>query len=117
MFAHVPLGPPILEAWKGGDLSYWTSQSSVTAPGAMARQLTDLPTELPALRRSARGLVIHYRAEHPLAHGIPTQRMAEIDSRYGGDPEKYRGQDRVSYRVRVERTFEYGASDEPEPGR
>jgi len=43
--------------------------------------------------------------------------IAAMARRYGGDPEKYRGQDRVSYRVRVERTFEYGASDEPEPGR
>jgi hypothetical protein len=58
------------------------SQSPVTAPGGMARQLTDLPTELAALQRSARGLVIHYRAENPLAHGIPEERLAEIDSRY-----------------------------------
>ena len=43
--------------------------------------------------------------------------IAAMARRYGGDPEKYRGQDRVSYRIRLERTFEYGATDKPEPGR
>ena len=28
--------------------------------------------------------------------------------RYGKDPQEYRGQDRVSYRVRIAKTFEYG---------
>jgi PPOX class probable F420-dependent enzyme len=43
--------------------------------------------------------------------------IATMARRYNGDPEKYRGQDRVSYRVTVERTFEYGATDLPESGR
>jgi PPOX class probable F420-dependent enzyme len=43
--------------------------------------------------------------------------IAAMARRYGGDPEKYRGQDRVSYRIRIERTFEYGAPDKPEADR
>ena len=31
--------------------------------------------------------------------------------RYGKDPEKYAGQDRVSFRIVVESTFEYGADE------
>ena len=36
--------------------------------------------------------------------------MADIQAmarRYGSDPEKYLGQDRLSYRIRIERVFEY----------
>jgi hypothetical protein len=36
--------------------------------------------------------------------------MADIQAmarRYGSDPEKYAGQDRLSYRIRIERVFEY----------
>jgi transglutaminase superfamily protein len=64
------------------DLSYWASQSPVTTPGGMSLRLADLPADVAALQRGARGLVIHYRAEDPLAHGIPEARLAEIDSRY-----------------------------------
>jgi PPOX class probable F420-dependent enzyme len=38
--------------------------------------------------------------------------MADIQAmarRYGSDPEKYAGQTRVSFRVRLDRVFEYGA--------
>jgi hypothetical protein len=64
------------------DLVYYASQSRVTEPGTMSHCLTDLPDDLAALQRVARGLVIHYRAEKPSAHGIPEERLAEIDSRY-----------------------------------
>jgi Transglutaminase-like superfamily len=63
-------------------LSYYAGQSRVTEPGAMSDRLSDLPDNLPALRRVARGLVIHYRADNPSAHGISEERLAEIDSRY-----------------------------------
>ena len=39
--------------------------------------------------------------------------IAAMARRYGGEPEKYRGQDRVSYRVRIERVFEYGRGEIP----
>lgn len=64
------------------DLSYYAIQSAVTEPGSMSRRLTNLPNDLAALQRVARGLVIHYRAENPTAHGIPEERLLEIDSRY-----------------------------------
>jgi PPOX class probable F420-dependent enzyme len=38
--------------------------------------------------------------------------MDDIQSlarRYGGDPSRYQGQDRVTYRVTIDSTFEYGA--------
>jgi PPOX class probable F420-dependent enzyme len=35
--------------------------------------------------------------------------IATMATRYGSDPEQYRGQDRVSFEVRVDRWFEYGA--------
>ena len=63
-------------------LSYYAVQSTVTDPGRMSDRLTDLPRELAALQQVARGLVIHYRADDPLAHGIPEERLAEIDTRY-----------------------------------
>ena len=64
------------------ELDYYVSQSPVTDPGGMAECLTDLPGDLVDLQRVARGLVIHYRAENPAAHGIPEKRLVEIDSRY-----------------------------------
>jgi hypothetical protein len=36
-----------------------------------------------------------------------TADIQALARRYGGDPEKYAGQIRVSYRIRVERVFEY----------
>lgn len=64
------------------NLSYYASHSSITDPGSLARLFDSLPNDLPSLRRVARGLVIHYRADNPLAHGIPAERLREIDSRY-----------------------------------
>jgi Transglutaminase-like superfamily len=67
---------------KAKDLSHYASQSPVTDPGGMSHRLRGLPDDLAGLQRVARGLVIHYRAENPSAHGIPEERFAEIDSRY-----------------------------------
>lgn len=38
-----------------------------------------------------------------------TADIQALAHRYGEDPKKYAGQDRVSFRIRVERVFEYGA--------
>lgn len=62
--------------------AFYAEQSNVTRPGAMAGWLADLPTDVPALRRVALNLVIHYRADDPIGHGIPPERMAEIHTRY-----------------------------------
>jgi Transglutaminase-like superfamily len=48
----------------------------------LARHLVDLPRDLAALQRVARGLVLHYRDDNPSAHDIPDDRLPEIDSRY-----------------------------------
>jgi Transglutaminase-like superfamily len=61
---------------------YYATQSPVTDPGATAGHLSGLPPDLAGLQRVVRDLVIHYRAEDPLSHGIPGARMAEIDTRY-----------------------------------
>jgi PPOX class probable F420-dependent enzyme len=48
----------------------------------------------------------------PLREG--DEALADIQAlarRYGGDPEKYAGQVRVSYRIVVASTFEYGADE------
>ena len=37
--------------------------------------------------------------------------IQDLARRYGRDPEKYAGQDRVSFRIVVESTFEYGADE------
>lgn len=63
-------------------LGYYASQSHITDPGNMAGLLASLPNDLAELRRVARGLVIHYRGENPLEHGVPAERMREIDTRY-----------------------------------
>jgi hypothetical protein len=56
-------------------LAYYTEQSAVTDPGEMAPVFADLPADIPTLRRIARGLVIHYRADDLAAAGIPDERM------------------------------------------
>jgi hypothetical protein len=33
--------------------------------------------------------------------------IAAMARRYGGDPDGFKGQDRITFRLRVERTFEY----------
>ncbi|KAH6717464.1 transglutaminase [Leptodontidium sp. MPI-SDFR-AT-0119] len=63
-------------------LGYYASQSRITDPGHMAGLLASLPNDLAELRRVARGLVIHYRGGNPLEHGVPAERMREIDTRY-----------------------------------
>ncbi len=60
----------------------YATQSPVTDPGVMAEHMAGLPDDLADLQRVVRQLVIHYRAEDPLSHGIPEERMAEIDTRY-----------------------------------
>ncbi|MBA2521075.1 MAG: transglutaminase domain-containing protein [Chloroflexia bacterium] len=64
--------------------SMYATQSPVTDPGDMAWWLAGLPADLDGLRRVARDLVIHYRADDPVGHGIPAERLAEIDTRYAG---------------------------------
>ena len=63
-------------------LAYYVDQSPITDPGEMARHLDELPNDLARLQRVARGLVLHYRADDPSAHGIPESRLTEVDSRY-----------------------------------
>ena len=62
--------------------SYYTKQSFITDPGAAADRLEDLPNDFDSLRRVARGLVIHYRADDPSAYRIPESRLPEVDTRY-----------------------------------
>jgi hypothetical protein len=64
------------------ELDYYLSQSPVTEPGEQARRLEGVPDDLAALQRIVRGLVIHYRADDPSAHGIADERLAEVDTRY-----------------------------------
>jgi PPOX class probable F420-dependent enzyme len=40
-----------------------------------------------------------------------TEDIMAFARRYGRDPDPYRGQNRVTYRVRLGRTYEYGADD------
>lgn len=65
------------------DLTWYASHSSVTSPGKLKSLLHDLPNDVHSLRELAHGLVIHYRVDRPLELGIPRERLAEIDSRYG----------------------------------
>jgi hypothetical protein len=64
------------------ELDYYASQSPVTEPGEPARRLDGLPGDVAGLQRVVRGLVIHYRADNPSVHGIPDERLAEVDTRY-----------------------------------
>jgi hypothetical protein len=48
----------------------------------MRDRLADLPRDVDGIRRVARGLVLHYRGEDPLGHGIAEERLSEIDTRY-----------------------------------
>jgi hypothetical protein len=63
-------------------IAYYVDQSPITDPGKMAVHLAELPHDLAALQRASRGLVLHYRVEDPSAHGIPEDRLTEVDSRY-----------------------------------
>ena len=62
--------------------TYYAEQSPVTDPGRQAERLSDLPRDVAGLQRVARGLVLHYRVGDLAAHGIPEERLSEIDSRY-----------------------------------
>jgi hypothetical protein len=65
------------------ELSYYSAQSTVTAPGHMSWLLKDLPRDIDALQRIANGLVIHFRMDDPEAVGLSKERLtAEVDSRY-----------------------------------
>ena len=61
----------------------YSAQSVVTDPGRMAGWLADLPSDVLALRRIARGLVVHYRGEDLAALGIAEARLEEIDDTRG----------------------------------
>lgn len=63
-------------------LSYYAQQSPFTDPGAESGRLAGLPPDLSVLRRVARGLVLHYRADDLAAYGIPESRLSEVDTRY-----------------------------------
>jgi hypothetical protein len=62
--------------------TFYVIQSPVTDPGPMAHLFADLPADIPTLRRIASHLVIHYRADDPAKHGIPDERIEEINTRY-----------------------------------
>jgi PPOX class probable F420-dependent enzyme len=47
------------------------------------------------------------RAELLRVGAAAVEDIATMARRYGGDPEAYRGQNRITFRLRVERTFEY----------
>lgn len=61
-------------------LTYYAEQDPVHDPGRASGRLEDLPAD--ALRRASRGLVLHYYDEDPAFHGIPEERLSEVDSRY-----------------------------------
>jgi transglutaminase-like putative cysteine protease len=61
----------------------WAVQSAVTDPGAAAGAIDALPAELAALREASSQLVFHFAAGGDFAeHGVPAERMAEINTRY-----------------------------------
>lgn len=64
------------------DREWYAEQSWVTDPGACGPLLDALPGDAGGLQKITRGLVIHYRAGDPLAHGVPRERLREIDTRY-----------------------------------
>jgi hypothetical protein len=63
-------------------LAFYADQSPITSPGEMVRHLANLPSDLPAIQRIVRTLVLHYRVDDPAALGIPDERLVEVDSRY-----------------------------------
>ena len=67
-----------------GRSKHYAQHSPITDPGTASDRLSDLPIDVDALRRVARELVIHYRADDPSSHGIPESRLPEIDTRYAG---------------------------------
>jgi Transglutaminase-like superfamily len=68
------------------DHGFYARQSRVTEPGRFAGRAREVPGSLSAMRRAARQLVFHYRADGPFAeNGIAAERIAEIDTRYAED--------------------------------
>jgi hypothetical protein len=47
------------------------------------------------------------RAEVARTGDASIEDIAALARRYGGDPEVFRGQDRITFVVRIERTYEY----------
>ena len=81
----MPVSPHLPSEARTGEadaLSYYAGQSRVTDPGRRSGRLADLPGDVGALQRAARGLVIHYRSDELSAHGISEERWPEVDSRY-----------------------------------
>jgi len=65
---------------------FYARQSRVTEPGRFAARVEEVPGSLSAMRRAARQLVFHYRADGPFAeNGIAAERISEIDTRYAED--------------------------------
>ena len=64
------------------DHAFYAEQSRMTDPGHMAARVDGLPGDLAALQRIAGGLVLHYRADDPASHGVPDERLTEVDTRY-----------------------------------
>jgi hypothetical protein len=63
--------------------SHWATQSAVTDPGPAGKAIDELPADVAGLRQASSQLVFHYRAGGDFAaHGIPAERIAEIDARY-----------------------------------
>jgi hypothetical protein len=65
--------------------NHWAGHSAVTDPGKAGPAIDELPADLRALREAASRMVFHFRAGGDFAeHGVPGQRMAEINARYAG---------------------------------
>jgi Transglutaminase-like superfamily len=65
------------------DAGYYAAQSRITDPGRFADWAAGVPGDLPAIRRAARQLVFHYRADGDYTeNGIEPGRVTEIDTRY-----------------------------------
>jgi PPOX class probable F420-dependent enzyme len=50
---------------------------------------------------------IRGRAERVRTGDASVEDIAAMAARYGGDPAAFRGQDRITFAVRIERTYEY----------
>jgi transglutaminase superfamily protein len=68
------------------DLTFWSSQTPVTHPGANGRLLDRLPADPNALTEISSQLVFHYRADGDWeANGISADRGVEINLCYAAD--------------------------------
>jgi hypothetical protein len=67
-------------------MTFYSTQSRFTDPGAMASWLDSVGPDLADIRAAAAQLVFHYRAQGDITdHGFPPKREAEIDLRYADD--------------------------------